>query len=74
MRFALLTNVCALACASTVAAAADTQEPLSSSDNPFTKDADKFIQDTMQTWHLPGVAVAVIDGNQTFYKVSCSSI
>lgn len=56
MRFTLLTRTCALLCAG-------------DSGGSFTKDVDNFIQDTMQTWHLPGLAVAVIDGNDTYYQV-----
>ncbi|KAK1759641.1 beta-lactamase/transpeptidase-like protein [Echria macrotheca] len=48
------------------------QKPLSDepgdSRNPFTHKFKAYASDTLEKWHLPGMAIAVIDGNETFYQ------
>ena len=39
-------------------------------DNPFDKSFDKFVHETLSTWHIPGVAIAVIKAGVTYTKVS----
>lgn len=37
--------------------------------NPLSHGLDHYIQETIQEWHAPGLAVAVIRGNDTWAKV-----
>lgn len=37
--------------------------------SPFDADFAKLAQETLIKWHLPGVALAVIDGDETFAEV-----
>lgn len=37
--------------------------------SPFTSEFDEFVQHLLLTWHVPGLAIAVIDGTSTFSKV-----
>jgi CubicO group peptidase (beta-lactamase class C family) len=37
---------------------------------PFDETFDAFVEKLLQEWHVPGMSVAVIDGDQTFAKVS----
>lgn len=36
---------------------------------PFTPDFKQHILSTLQEWHLPGLAIAVIDGENTWLEV-----
>ena len=52
------------------------QKPLgggeAASDNPFNPEFDQFVADLLERWHVPGVAIAVVDGEETYTKVqSC---
>lgn len=38
-------------------------------DNPLSRGLDQYIQETIKEWHAPGLAVAVIRGNDTWAKV-----
>jgi hypothetical protein len=38
--------------------------------NPFTSDFKKQTLNLMGKWHVPGLAIAVIDGKETFFEVS----
>lgn len=57
-----------------------TQQPLGQVDNgpsanglPFATSAlEKYIEGAMEKWHAPGVAVAIVNGNETWAKVSSS--
>ncbi|POR35851.1 Beta-lactamase/transpeptidase-like protein [Tolypocladium paradoxum] len=40
----------------------------SSSKNPFTPEFAKFVQDNMDFWKIPGIAIAVVDGQNVFSK------
>lgn len=37
--------------------------------SPFNSGYDKFIEDLLKEWHVPGIAIAVIHENQTWAKV-----
>ena len=38
-------------------------------DGPLDQEFEKLVNETMELWHVPGVAVAVIDGENTWAKV-----
>ena len=40
-------------------------------DSPFTAHFDKLVAQSLHRWHTPGLAIAVIDGQNTFSKVRC---
>jgi CubicO group peptidase (beta-lactamase class C family) len=40
--------------------------------SPFSSKFDDLVQGLLQAWHVPGLAIAVIDGASTFSKVSGS--
>lgn len=53
--------------------AGDDESPLGSGNLPFsTSELEEYIQDVMERWHAPGVAVAIIKGGNTWTKV-CKS-
>lgn len=37
--------------------------------SPFNANFAKLAETTLEAWHLPGVALAVIDGDETFAEV-----
>ena len=37
--------------------------------SPFTAEFDKLVARSLHRWHSPGLAIAVIDGPDTFSKV-----
>ena len=39
--------------------------------SPFTAHFDKLVARSLHRWHTPGLAIAVIDGQDTFSKVRC---
>ena len=39
--------------------------------SPFTAHFDKLVAQSLHRWHTPGLAIAVIDGQETFCKVRC---
>ena len=46
------------------------QVPLRSNDkSPFDKAFDALASETLERWSMPGLAIAVIDGNKTFSRV-----
>ena len=46
------------------------QEPFSdSSSNPWSPQFDTLVQQTLDHFHVPGLSIAVVDGNDTFAKV-----
>lgn len=46
------------------------QTPLHEVDHsPFTSDFDKFVIRLMNDWHVPGLAIAIVNGNETYSKV-----
>ena len=38
-----------------------------------TKELEDFIQEKMKRWHVPGLAIAIIEGDKSWYKVRYSS-
>ena len=46
-------------------------ESNSSPKSPFSKEFDGLAADLLERWHVPGLAIAVVDGEDTFSKVSC---
>lgn len=40
--------------------------------NPLDSDFEKLAIETLNEWHVPGLAVAVIDGDDTWSAVSCA--
>ena len=52
----------------------DSQKPLTDSPSaPFDSDFDTLVQETLKHLHVPGLSIAVIDGNQTYAKVVLNS-
>lgn len=37
--------------------------------SPLTDDFNNFVLQTLDHWHVPGLAIAVVNGNETFSKV-----
>lgn len=51
-------------------AATETQKPLGGGRaGPFTKDFGKHVDELLETWHVPGVAIGVVDGDDTWTEV-----
>ncbi len=44
------------------------QKPLSGK-SPFTKDFVKLVHESLEKWHVPGKAIGVVDGDDTFIQV-----
>ena len=38
-------------------------------DGPLDQKFEKIVKDTLELWHVPGVSVAVVDGEHTWSKV-----
>lgn len=38
--------------------------------DPFDEEFDRMVEETLQHWHVPGLSVAVVHGDDTFAKVS----
>jgi CubicO group peptidase (beta-lactamase class C family) len=41
--------------------------------NPLDDEFAKFVDEALEDWHVPGVAVGVIDGDEVFTQVSLIS-
>ncbi len=41
--------------------------------NPLTKDFEKLVHETLELWHVPGVAIGVVDGDLEWSQVSTSN-
>ena len=48
------------------------QVPLADQTSPFTASFDKLVSQNLDRWHTPGLAIAVIRGEDTFSKVRIS--
>lgn len=46
-------------------------DPKTSKVSPLNEDFAKLVHSTLEKWHIQGVAIAVIDGDETWTKV-CS--
>lgn len=42
--------------------------------NPLDAKFKKLVNDTLELWHVPGVAIAVVDGNNTWAEVSVQNL
>lgn len=40
--------------------------------NPLNEDFEKLVHDTLELWHVPGVAIGVVDGDLEWSQVSTS--
>jgi hypothetical protein len=40
------------------------------SQSPLNTSFEKFVYSTLQKWHVPGVAIGVVDGEHTWAEVS----
>ena len=43
-----------------------------STTNPFDTEFDELVIDDLANWHVPGLSIAVVSGDQVFAKV-CNS-
>lgn len=41
-------------------------------DGPLDKKFEKLVKETLEIWHVPGVSVAVVDGETTYAQVNFS--
>ncbi len=55
------------------AASSSTQKPLPAGGSVLTEDFAKRVADTLAKWHVPGMAIAVVDGADTWAEVSTES-
>lgn len=66
-----------LAAAATFPHGLDRQKPLAiataGSRNPFDDDLGNFIDDLMERWKIPGMSVAVVDGDDVYAEVGTAS-
>lgn len=47
------------------------QIPLHEPDHyPFASELDKSVVRLMNDWHVPGLSIAIVNGNETYSKVS----
>ena len=37
--------------------------------SPLNEDFNKFVQQNLDYWHVPGISIAVVDNNETFSRV-----
>lgn len=61
-------------CAGRVIAADGTQRPLQGgsskeSKSPFTENYGKHVDQLLEKWHVPGVAIGVVDGDNIWTEV-----
>lgn len=59
---------------STTPLAAAQQKILSSSSDkgsPLDSAFEKLVLETLDEWHVPGLSIAVVDGDETWAAVSC---
>lgn len=40
--------------------------------SPFDSVFDTLVNQNLKHWHVPGFSIAIVDGNATFSRVSCS--
>lgn len=45
-------------------------EAHSTSSSPFDEDFGKFVQESLDIWHVPGMSVGVIEGDDVYTKAS----
>jgi hypothetical protein len=64
----------ALAALCATAARGESQKPISSEDkvvrgSPFTKEYEKHVEKLLEEWHVPGVAIGIVDGDNIWTEV-----
>ena len=64
----MLLYLSSLVCLPAIARGAQ-QVPLTDQTSPFTSSFDKLVSQNLDRWHTPGLAIAVIRGEDTFSKV-----
>ena len=53
---------------------AQSQIPLGGQhESPFSHSFDELVSHNLDYWHVPGISIAVVDGNETYSKV-CSTL
>lgn len=66
-----------LSAAATFTHKLDRQKPLgiaiTGSKNPFDDDLGSFIDEVMQRWKIPGMSVAIVDGDDVYAEVGTIS-
>lgn len=45
----------------------------SSTDGPLDDNFGKLVNETLELWHVPGLSIAVVDGDKTWAKVTLVS-
>jgi hypothetical protein len=40
--------------------------------NPLNEDFEKLVHETLELWHVPGIAIGVVDGDLEWSQVSIS--
>jgi hypothetical protein len=50
-------------------AATSKQKILGSKNGPFNADFEKLVNETLELWYVPGISIAVIDGEDTWAQV-----
>ena len=40
--------------------------------NPLNEDFEKLVHETLELWHVPGIAIGVVDGDSEWSQVSIS--
>lgn len=52
-------------------ACGDRQVPFNAAafSTPFTEDFDELAAESLERWHTPGIAISVVDGDETYAKV-----
>ena len=64
----MLLYLSSLVCLPAIARGAQ-QVPLADQTSPFTSSFDKLVSQNLDRWHTPGLAIAVIRGEDNFSKV-----
>lgn len=39
-------------------------------ESPLTKEFDKRVEELLEQWHVPGLAIGIVDGDETWTKVN----
>jgi hypothetical protein len=45
---------------------------MSNNDGPLDKKFENLVKETLDLWHVPGISIAVVDGEQTYAQVRSS--
>lgn len=69
----------ALAALCATAARGESQKPIAGDDegvrgSPFTKEYAKHVGELLEEWHVPGVAIGVVDGDNIWTEVGFVTI